>query len=273
MQKVIWAIAGAAISAAALAGGYYAAKSEAVAAAPAPVPAVVAAASDSAVDTQAVEEIVRNYLLKNPEILVEVQAALEDKQKAEQAVASATAIKAAKDDIFNSPTDAVFGNPNGKTTVVEFYDYNCGFCKRAFNDMNAMVASDPDLRFVLKELPILGPDSQKAHVVSQAFFKLMPDKYQEFHNKLLGGEGRATEDTAIQLAVSLGADEAKLREAMQSPDISTTFQKALELANQLQVTGTPSYVIGDELVFGAQGEQVLRDKIASARAACQTAAC
>lgn len=96
-----------------------------------------------------------------------------------------------------------------------------------------------DLRFVLKELPILGPDLQKAHIVSQAFFKLMPDKYQEFHIKLLGGSGCATEDSAIQLAVSLGVDEAKLREAMESPEIGDTFRKSLELASRLSVTGTP----------------------------------
>ena len=123
----------------------------------------------------------------------------------------------AKDKIYKSAHDGIVGNPNGKVTIVEFFDYNCGYCKRAIEDMQAMTAADPDLRFVLKEFPILGPDSQKASVVSMAFHNLMPEKYGEFHNQLLGGHGRAGEATAIKIAVSLGADEAKLREAMKDP--------------------------------------------------------
>ncbi len=139
--------------------------------------------------------------------------------------------------------------------------------------MLALTESDPDLRFVLKEFPILGPDSQKAHVVSQAFLKLMPEKYGEFHNELLGSKSRATEAAAIKIAVSLGADEAKLREEMKNPAISDTFARTYDLANKLAITGTPSYVVGDEVVFGALGKDVLTEKIAAAKAACASAAC
>ena len=107
----------------------------------------------------------------------------------------------------------------GKVTIVEFYDYNCAYCRHAIQDMRNLTAADPDLRFVLKEFPILGPDSQKAHVVSMAFHKLMPEKYGEFHNRLLGGQGRAGEASAIKVALSLGADEARLREVMKDPAI------------------------------------------------------
>jgi len=271
MQKsFIWAAIGALVSASAVAGGYYAAQPSRFVSAVEPEVVEVAAGP---VDEAAIEAVVRNYLLRNPEIIQEVQVALEQKEKEAARLASLETIKNAKDLIFNAATDGVVGNPNGKTTVVEFYDYNCGFCKRAMADMQAMTAADPDLRFVLKELPILGPDSQKAHVVSQAFLRLMPEKYPEFHNRLLGGEGRATEETAILVATSLGADEAKLREAMQDPAIHATFEQAYTLANQLAITGTPSYVIGDEVVFGALGQEVLGQKVAAARASCQTAAC
>ena len=111
-----------------------------------------------------------------------MQEALDAKQKEEQRIAQLGVIKDAKDEIFNSAYDGVVGNPNGKVTIVEFFDYNCGFCKRAIEDMQALTAADPDLRFVLKEFPILGPDSQKASVVSMAFHKMMPEKYGEFHN-------------------------------------------------------------------------------------------
>lgn len=226
-----------------------------------------AASADTKVDRTEVENIVRDYLLKNPEILLEVQDALETKQKEEQKLASLGVIKDNKDEIFNSTFDGVVGNPKGKVTIVEFYDYNCGFCKRAIEDMKALTAADPDLRFVLKEFPILGPDSQKATIVSMAFHKLMPEKYGEFHTRLLGGEGRATEAGAIKIARSLGADEAKLREHMKDPDIPEAIARTYDLANKLAVTGTPSYVVGNEVVFGALGQEVLAEKIAAAKAA------
>lgn len=121
---------------------------------------VQTAAADTKIDRTEVEGIIRDYLLKNPEVLLEVQDALEAKQKEEQRIAHLGVIKGAKDQIFNSSFDGVVGNPNGKVTIVEFYDYNCGFCKRAIDDMKALTKTDPDLRFVLKEFPILGPDSQ-----------------------------------------------------------------------------------------------------------------
>ena len=216
-------------------------------------------------DRKQVETIVREYLLDNPEMLLEMQGALEAKQKEEQRVANLDVIKQNKDEIFNSAFDGIVGNPKGKTTIVEFYDYNCGYCKRAQADMHALTKANPELRFVLKEFPILGPDSQKAHVVSMAFHKLMPEKYGEFHDKLLGGEGRAGEANALKIAIELGADEAKLREAMKDPAIVEAFNRTYELANKLQISGTPSYVIGNEVVFGALGQEVLAEKIAAAK--------
>ena len=230
----------------------------------------VSESPNATLDQKAVELIVRDYLLTNPELLVEVQVALDAKQKEEQRIANLGVIRDAKADIFNSPFDGVVGNPAGKVTIVEFYDYNCGYCKRAIEDMRALTSADSDLRFVLKEFPILGPDLQKAHVVSMAFHKLMPEKYGEFHNRLLGGQGRANEAVAIKVALSLGADEAKLREAMQDPAISRTFAETYDLANRLSITGTPSYVVGNEVVFGALGQDILAEKIAAAKACGDT---
>src|SRR5262245_21884166 len=191
-------------------------------------PAALSAPAETPLDNKAVELIVRDYLLANPELLVEVQAALDAKQREEQRLANLGVIKDLKDDIFNSSFDGVVGNPAGKVTMVEFYDYNCGYCRRAIEDMRELTKADPDLRFVLKEFPILGPDSQRAHVVSMAFHKLMPEKYGEFHGQLLGGPGRASEAAAMKIALSLGADEAKLREAMKDPAISATFARSEE---------------------------------------------
>jgi protein-disulfide isomerase len=135
-------------------------------------------------------------------------------------------------------------------------------------DMEAMVAADPNLRFVLKEFPILGPDSQKAHVVSMAFRALAPGKYGEFHRALLGG-GRADEAKAIKAALALGVDEAALREEMKNPAIIEAFSQTYDLANSLNITGTPSYVVGQEVVFGALGQEVLTEKVEMARACAE----
>ena len=227
------------------------------------IAAETAANAPAPIDRAAIEAIIRDYLLSNPEVLLEAQAALEAKQKEEQRVAQLETIRNANEHIFSSEHDGIYGNPEAKYTLVEFFDYNCGYCKRAMGDMLAMTEANPDVRFVLKEFPILGPDSMKAHVVSMAFHKLMPEKYGEFHAELLGGAAKADEDSAMQIALSLGADEAALREAMKDPTINETFSQTYELANQLGISGTPSYVVGEEVIYGALGRQVLEEKVAN----------
>ncbi|WP_343314298.1 DsbA family protein [Brucella sp. BE17] len=224
-----------------------------------------AQAAETALDRSQVETIVRDYLLKNPELLLEMQSALETKQNSEAQAQVKQVLATNKSALYDEKHDAVFGNPEGDVTVYEFFDYNCGYCKRALPDMQAILKNDPNVRFVLKEFPILGPDSLHAHVVAQAFKALMPEKYPEFHAVLLGAQERATEESAIADAVKLGADEKALREKMKDPAITGAFQKTYQLATQLNITGTPSYIIGDELVPGAIGADGLIEKIAEAR--------
>jgi len=219
----------------------------------------------SITDRAEIEGIIRNYLINNPEVMIEVQTALNEKQEAAQKEASVKVIGENKEQIFNSSADAVFGNPNGDVTIVEFFDYNCGYCKKALPDMDALLSSDPNLRFVMKEFPILGADSTRAHIVARAFKAVMPEKYLEFHRDLLGGEGRATEASAMAIAVKLGASEAQIREKMNAPEIAQNFKDTYALANSLSITGTPSYVIGGEVVPGALGADALADKISLIR--------
>jgi protein-disulfide isomerase len=143
-----------------------------------------AAALDDA-QKQEFGAFIREYLLANPELIEEMSQALEIKKEAESRVMAQAAISENSEAIFNAPEDIVLGNPDGDVTVVEFYDYNCGFCKRAMNDMVAMLDKDPNIRFVLKEFPILGPDSLAAHRVAMSFRMLAPEKYGDFHIELL----------------------------------------------------------------------------------------
>ena len=228
-------------------------------------PAGTSAVAQETLDRSAVESIVREYLLANPDLLYEMQAAYEAKQKAEQAAKSAAVLEARREDVFASPYQTEIGNPDGDVTVVEFFDYNCGYCARALADMNALLADDPNLRFVLKEVPIIRPESVGAHRVSLAVFKLAPEKYAEFHNRLFAVQGVKTDQAALEVATDLGIDRDALRKAANDDSITDAFREATQLAEALGVSGTPSYVIGDEFVFGALGADVLAGKIAAMR--------
>jgi protein-disulfide isomerase len=270
-KAILTAIGGAAVSVAMLAAGYVSGMgSPANAETPHVVKVADNAPFSSASDKAAIEAIIHDYLVKNPEVMLEVQDALEKKQSEAQKVAQQKVIKQSSKEIFDASYDGIIGNPDGKVSIVEFFDYNCHFCRGALSDMQALVKENKDLRFVLKEFPSLGEDSAKASVVSMAFKKMMPDKYADFHQQLLGDKGRADEDKAIKIAVSLGADEAALRKEMKDPAIQQDIQATYDLANKLSISGTPSYVVGDEVVFGALGKKVLDEKLANVRACDHT---
>ena len=212
-----------------------------------------------------VREIIRDYLLKNPEIMLEVQQALEQKQQAAAKAQAQAALNESRETIFSSKHQGQIGNPDGDVKIVEFFDYNCGFCQRAMNDMNVLLESDPKLNFIMKELPILSAGSVDAARVSTAVYRLAPEKYGEFHNRLLGLDGQKDGDRAMQVAQEMGLDVAKISAESQKDDVVGAFQEANDLATRLGINGTPSYVIGDEVVFGALGVDVLREKISNMR--------
>lgn len=210
-----------------------------------------------------VEQIVREYLLANPELLLEVQQQLEEKQQSELSNKQAEVISSQKDEIFSAPYQIEIGNPNAEITIVEFFDYNCGFCQRALSDMQVLLKSNDNLKFVLKEFPVLGEASIEATRVSMAVSKLLPEKHAEFHTKLLGMEGQKDGNRAMQLAVEMGASQIEIMMEMENPQIIETIQQTYGFANELGITGTPSYIIGNEVVFGAVGHDQLDSKIKS----------
>ncbi|MBR0555960.1 DsbA family protein [Ciceribacter sp. L1K23] len=227
----------------------------------------VAASSPSAFGDQ-----VKNYLLANPEIMLEVQDALERKQDMARQQQASAAIESNGDALFASSHDITVGNPDGDVTIVEFFDYNCGYCKRAMADMDQILATDSNVRFVLKELPILGDASLQAHRVSDAFRKIAPEKYLDFHRALLGSEGRADDAKAIAVAQSLGVSEDDIRKMMAENPSDEAVRESYQLAASLGINGTPSYVVGKEALFGALGAELLQEKVANVRA-CGATVC
>lgn len=212
-------------------------------------------------DKPQIEKIIREYLLKNPEILQEMQQLFETKQQAEQVAKQQDALKQKAQAIFNSKYQVEIGNPDAKYKVVEFFDYNCPYCQRAMLDMEKILKSNPDVKFIIKEWPVLGQESFEAHNVSIAFSKLMPEKYHDFHQQLLSMKGRKGEKKAVELALTFGMEEQLLRAEMKKPYVLEALQENNSIANDLGITGTPSYVIGDEVVFGAVGVTKLMSHI------------
>ncbi|MGE3145562.1 MAG: DsbA family protein [Pseudorhodoplanes sp.] len=227
----------------------------------------------SADQRREVETIIKNYLLKNPELLEEAMRELEKRQTAAEAEKAKAAVKENAELLFNSPRQVTLGNPQGDVTFVEFFDYNCGFCKRALTDMLDLMKTDPNLKVVLKEFPVLGQGSVEAAQVGAAV--RMQDKtgkkYLDFHQKLLNGRGQADKARAMAAAKEAGLDMARLEKDYAGAEVKATLEESMKLADPLGLNGTPSYVIGNEVVVGAVGLPALKEKINTAR--CGKAIC
>lgn len=210
-----------------------------------------------------IEGIVKEYLIAHPEVVQEVLAAVDKHQKDAEAQQQRATIRANNATLFNSPHQVVLGNPNGKIEMVEFFDYNCAFCKHALPDMVKLLDTNHDIKFVLKEFPVLGEGSVEAARVAVAARMQDPTKYMQFHQKLLGGRGAADKARALAVAKEVGFDMARIQRDMASEEVNTTIAEDMKLADALGVNGTPSYVVGDELVVGAVGFDELKKKIDS----------
>lgn len=229
------------------------------------------AAEFNKAQTGAIQKIVHDYLVQHPEVLEEAIQALQQRQQAAEAAQHKEAVKANAKQLFSAPDHVVLGNPNGNVTFVEFFDYNCGYCKHAMGDMLTLLKSDPNLKILLKEYPVLGKGSVEAAKVAVAVRMQAPKKYLEFHTKLLGGRGRADEARALAVAKAMGLDMPRLRKDMNSDAVKNMLNTDFALGQKLGLNGTPSYVIGDNVVVGAVGLDALKRKIANAR--CGKDAC
>jgi protein-disulfide isomerase len=239
----------------------------AVALAAVAVPQFASAQGFSDAQRAEIQKIIKEYLLANPEVLEEVSAELNKRQAVAEAAKQASAVKKHSEALFNSPRGVIVGGRDGDVNFVEFFDYNCGFCKRAMVDMMDLMKDDPKLRVTLKEFPVLGQSSVEAAQVAVAVRMQDPNgrKYLDFHQKLLNSRGQIDKAKAMATAREIGLDMARLEKDLASPEIKATLQENFRMAEDLGLNGTPSYVIGTQVVVGAVGVEALKEKIAAAR--------
>ena len=227
------------------------------------------ASADSFSDAQRtdIEAIIKNYLVTHPEVLEEAMTELSKRQAAAETQKHEASIAQNSDAIFNSPRQVVLGNKDGDVTFVEFFDYNCGYCKRAMSDMLDLMKADPKLKVVLKEFPVLSAGSVEAAQVGVAVRMQDPTgkKYLDFHQKLLGSRGQVDKARALAAAKEAGLNMAQLEKDLASPEIKTSLQESFKLAEALGLNGTPSYVVGNDVLVGAVGLNTLKEKVNSTR--------
>lgn len=221
------------------------------------------------IDADTLNPMIESYLMSDPKILQRMSVALDTTMQAEEREQATTAIASMQAAIFNDPDQVVLGNPDGDVTLVEFFDYNCGYCRAALPDMAALLAEDPNLRIVLKEFPILSNESIDAARVAVLVGKADVD-YWTFHETLFTSRSQVDKQVALAAASDLGLSPVALELDMGTDAVAKAIQTSYEIARALNITGTPTYIIGNEIIPGAIGLDELRTRIANMRACGET---
>jgi protein-disulfide isomerase len=214
-----------------------------------------------------VKTLVREYLLEHPEVIAEAIGKLQEKEEAKKDADRAASIAMNKQELFSPKEATVIGNLQGDITIVEFFDYNCGYCKTMFNDILQVMKADGKIKVVTKEFPILGPGSITASKAALA--SRNQRKYSEFHQALMNYKGPLNEAAINTVAKGVGINVEKLQEDMKDPELDKIIDRNHDLAKELGITGTPALIVGDTFVGGAIGKDRLSAMIAEARKAAK----
>jgi len=209
------------------------------------------------------ERRVRAYLLEHPEVIAEALQRLELRERAAQASAVKSVLQTRAEELLRDPASPVGGNPQGDVTLVEFFDYNCPYCRQVVPHIEKAQTIDPKLRIVYKEFPILGPNSTFAAKAALAAHR--QGKYAALHKALMETKGTVTEKTVLDAVGQLGLDVKRLRADMADPAIQAHIERNLALARALNINGTPSFVVGEQIVPGAVDLATLERLIREAR--------
>ena len=219
----------------------------------------------SADEKKAIESVIHDYLLNNPEVVVEAIRKFQASQETARAEAARQRLTELRTPLERNEGTPVVGNPDGDVTVVEFFDYRCGYCKRVHEALTDAVNSDGKVRLVLKEFPILGPDSVTVTKAALGVFYTSPDKYPAFHDALMTSRGNLDEARVMEIAVSVGLKVDAVKTAMKDPRVELEIQHNMALAQALDISGTPAFVVGNELVPGAIDRAAFDELIKNAR--------
>lgn len=214
---------------------------------------------------QNIEDIVRDYIDDNPQILVDAINKLRQRDAERRGQRGKANLGRLRDELENSKTSPIGGNPKGDITIVEFSDYRCPFCKRMMPITDKLLKEDGNIRYVYKEFPILGPISTYASKAALGVWKMDKKKYIPFHNAVLGSRGDLTEERILGIAEDVGIDTDVLEKEINSPAIEREIRRNIEIAGTLGITGTPAYIIGKRIVPGAMSFEDLRDIVTDAR--------
>lgn len=208
-------------------------------------------------------QFIADYLRQNPEILIEISNILRSRQIAQEEESKALALSTYREQIERHPMTPVSGNADGDVTLVEFFDYNCGYCKRVFTYVPDLAKQDPKLRVVWKEFPILGPVSRYAAKAAMAADR--QGKYIELHSALMGGARLVSEEQVLKIAEKVGLDTRQLQQDMQDPAIDAYLDETIQLAGALGINGTPGFVVGNQVIAGAISKEAMLQAIDLAR--------
>lgn len=225
---------------------------------------IAPAPATGAMDTADLNTAIETFLLDNPRLLERMSVALETEMRTEEQERARIALMTLEDDIYNDPANIVLGNPEGDVTLVEMFDYNCGYCRQVLPDVMALVEEDPGLRVILKEFPILSQGSVDAARVGVLVNKQDVD-YARFHTALFSARGAVTGETALAAAETLGLSRVMIELDMNTDDVTAALQRNYTLAQGLGISGTPAFIIGNEVIPGAVGKDELTRRIASMR--------
>jgi protein-disulfide isomerase len=214
-----------------------------------------------------VEQTVKEYIIAHPEIVQDALLELDKRQKEAETAAVKTALKTEAKAIYDVSAGTVVGNPKGDVTLVEFFDYNCPYCRRAMTTLDALLKSDPKLRIVLRDLPIVHPPEsvEVAKIALAAKNQLPPEKFWDFHKKLFSASRIVAKPQALQVAKDAGLDMGRLDKDAESDVVKAALIDSDRLSQILNLRGTPAFVLGDEVVFGAQDEEEMKAQIGAVR--------
>ena len=212
---------------------------------------------------RSVEQIVESYIRSHPEMIEQTLQALKATRQADEKANMKRAIGAHQSELLHDPASPVSGDPAGDVTVVEFFDYRCGYCKRAAGSVTQLQRDDARVRIVYKDFPILGDGSVQA--AKAALASRVQGRHQEFHEALLAAKGDLTKEHLLQIASEVGLDTKKLEMDMEKPEWLAIIERNRELAEELRITGTPTFIVGDELVPGAIDLTALKHLVTRAR--------